>query len=101
MLSPPVTSSSERQRTRSIPAQVIADLKDSPAIFSFDLRKIPVQADQIQRELNRTVWNGNIRLALRADNNSSFSKSCSGRSATPAARPRPRSTTPSATCRKR
>ena len=62
------------QRTSLIPPHVIADLKDSPAIFSFDLRKIPVQADQIQRELNRTVWNGNIRLALRADNNSSFSK---------------------------
>jgi chemotaxis signal transduction protein len=62
------------QRASLIPAQVLADLKDSPAIFSFDLRKIPVQADQIQRELNRTVWNGNIRLALRADNNTSFSK---------------------------
>jgi chemotaxis signal transduction protein len=62
------------QRASLLPEQVLADLKDSPAIFSFDLRKIPVQADQIQRELNRTVWNGNIRLALRADNNSSFSK---------------------------
>lgn len=62
------------QRAALLPAQVLADLKDSPAIFSFDLRKIPVQADQIQRELNRTVWNGNIRLALRADHNTSFSK---------------------------
>lgn len=62
------------QRASLLPVQVLADLKDSPAIFSFDLRKIPVQADQIQRELNRTVWNGNIRLALRTDTNSSFSK---------------------------
>lgn len=57
-----------------IPAQVLGDLKDSPAIFSADLRKIPGQADEIQRELNRTVWNGNIRLALRADANSDFAK---------------------------
>lgn len=64
----------QAQRASLLPVQVLADLKDSPAIFSFDLRKIPVQADQIQRELNRTVWNGNIRLALRADSNSSFSK---------------------------
>jgi chemotaxis signal transduction protein len=57
-----------------IPAQVLDDLKDSPAIFSAELRKIPGQADEIQRELNRTVWNGNIRLALRADANTGFAK---------------------------
>jgi chemotaxis signal transduction protein len=30
-------------------------------LFSEDLRSIPVQADYIQHELERTVWNGNVR----------------------------------------
>jgi chemotaxis signal transduction protein len=42
---------------------VVAALRDSETIFSEALRRIPRQADAIQRELNRTVWNGNVRLA--------------------------------------
>ena len=57
-----------------IPPNILAELKDSAAIFTEALRKIPGHADQIQRELNRTVWNGNIRLGLRDDANSGFAK---------------------------
>ncbi len=37
-----------------------AIMKDSH-LFSDHLRSIPIQADQIQNELERTVWNGNVR----------------------------------------
>ncbi|MBM0108681.1 chemotaxis protein CheW [Steroidobacter sp. S1-65] len=60
--------------TRSISRQLLAELRESHTIFSASLRKIPVQADGIQRELNRTVWNGNVRLATSADHNSDFTK---------------------------
>lgn len=46
---------------------LLEQLRQSTTIFSDGLRRIPLQAEQIQRELNRAVWNGNIRLAKRAD----------------------------------
>lgn len=59
---------------REITAGLLSDLRASTTIFSPGLRRIPVQAEQIQRELNRAVWNGNIRLALRADASIQFAK---------------------------
>ena len=54
-----------------ISEQMLAQLRDSAVIFSDELRRIPRQADEIQRELNRAVWNSNVRLGQRtADNNS-------------------------------
>jgi chemotaxis signal transduction protein len=53
----------------AVSQQMLANLSDSQAIFSEALRRIPPQADQIQRELNRAVWNGNVRLAARAESN--------------------------------
>ncbi len=42
--------------------QAILDaVMNDPRLFSEDLRSIPVQADYIQHELERTVWNGNVR----------------------------------------
>lgn len=55
-------------------ADVLNELRSSEAIFSEALRRIPQQADQIQRELNRTIWNGNVRLAERTDGNRDFAK---------------------------
>lgn len=40
---------------------VLADVMSNPSLFSEDLRNIPLQADRIQCELNRSVWNGNVR----------------------------------------
>lgn len=57
-----------------IPRELLAALRESQTIFSPALRKIPVQADAIQRELNRTVWNGNVRLATSKDTSSDFTK---------------------------
>lgn len=58
----------------TIPRDLLSALRESETIFSPVLRKIPVQADGIQRELNRTVWNGNVRLASSADSGSDFTK---------------------------
>ncbi len=44
--------------------------------FARDLQAIPQQADAIQRELNRSVWNANVRQgrAAQAASNPAFSK---------------------------
>lgn len=60
--------------TKAIPSDLLAALRESKTIFSPALRKIPTQADAIQRELNRTVWNGNVRLASSTDSGSDFTK---------------------------
>ncbi len=44
-----------------VTSDVLADVMSNPSLFSEDLRNIPLQADKIQRELNRSVWNGNVR----------------------------------------
>ncbi|MDY6944837.1 MAG: chemotaxis protein CheW [Pseudomonadota bacterium] len=62
------------EATKAIPRELLAALRESQTIFSPALRKIPVQADAIQRELNRTVWNGNVRLATSTDSGSDFTK---------------------------
>lgn len=59
---------------KHISRELLAALRESETIFSPALRKIPVQADAIQRELNRTVWNGNVRLATSTDSSSDFTK---------------------------
>lgn len=62
------------EASHAIPRELLAALRESQTIFSPALRKIPAQADAIQRELNRTVWNGNVRLATSTDTGSDFSK---------------------------
>jgi len=57
-----------------IPEQMLTQLRDSALIFSDELRRIPRQADEIQRELNRAVWNSNVRLGQRTADNSNFAK---------------------------
>ncbi|MGE4555693.1 MAG: chemotaxis protein CheW [Desulfovibrionaceae bacterium] len=41
--------------------RVLSAVMNDPRLFSEALRSIPVQADRIQAELERTVWNGNVR----------------------------------------
>jgi len=41
--------------------EILDAVMNDPRLFSEDLRSIPVQADHIQHELERTVWNGNVR----------------------------------------
>jgi chemotaxis signal transduction protein len=49
-------------------------LSDSEVLFSSELRRIPAQARRIQEELNRSVWNGNVRLSSRAETGNGFAK---------------------------
>lgn len=60
--------------TRQITKELLAGLRESTTIFSSELRQIPYHAERIQRELNRAVWNGNIRLAQRADASTHFAR---------------------------
>ncbi|MTW20146.1 chemotaxis protein CheW [Allochromatium palmeri] len=47
-------------------------------LFSDALRNIPRQADKIQKELDVTVWNGNVRIANTKSGENSFSKTLLG-----------------------
>jgi chemotaxis signal transduction protein len=55
-------------------SEVLTDLRSSAATFSSALREIPRQADAVQRDLNRSVWNGSVRLSLTESGNSTFAK---------------------------
>lgn len=59
---------------KGVAEEVLRDVRENPAIFSAALRSIPRQADKIQRELNRSVWNGNVRQSGSQTGNASFSK---------------------------
>jgi chemotaxis signal transduction protein len=54
--------------------ETLADLRASAATFSTALREIPHQADAVQRDLNRSVWNGSVRLSLGDGSNGTFAK---------------------------
>lgn len=62
------------QMLKGVPEDVLRDVRENPAIFSEGLRNIPRQADRIQRELSRSVWNGNVRLGGDQTGNAAFSK---------------------------
>lgn len=58
-----------------IAPEVLETVMDSPALFGEVLRSVPIQADRIQRDLNRSVWNGNVRQSsAKRALNPSFSK---------------------------
>ena len=58
----------------SCSAQVLADLRATASRFSAALREIPHKADAVQRDLNRSVWNGSVRLSLGNGSNGTFAK---------------------------
>lgn len=45
--------------------EILDAVMSDPRLFSDNLRSIPVKADRIQHELERTVWNGNVRESDR------------------------------------
>ncbi len=54
------------EKTRSTPLSMVSPealsvAMANPSLFTEALRNIPLQAERIQRELNRSVWNGNVR----------------------------------------
>jgi len=64
----------ERTENVGCTSEVLSDLRASGATFSAALREIPRQADAVQRDLNRSVWNGSVRLSLTDSGNSTFAK---------------------------
>lgn len=61
--------------TDKIPQKLLDRIMEYSQLFCENLRNIPLQAEQIQRELNRSVWNGNIRQCRSGQTkDSSFSK---------------------------
>jgi chemotaxis signal transduction protein len=65
---------SQDQSAAGLDERVLQDLCESEALFSTELRRIPHQARRIQEDLNRSVWNGNVRLSVRNDNGNTFAK---------------------------
>ncbi|WP_153109843.1 chemotaxis protein CheW [Propionivibrio limicola] len=60
---------------KEIDAALLRMVMDSPSLFGDELRNIPLQANRIQRDLNRSVWNGNVhQSSSRRALNPSFSK---------------------------
>jgi chemotaxis signal transduction protein len=53
---------------------LIETVMRNPALFSDALRSIPQQAAHIQGDLNRSVWNGSVRLSEGGGGNVAFSK---------------------------
>lgn len=54
--------------------EMLSDIRRNATNFSAGLREIPQQADSIQRDLNRSVWNGSVRLSTGAAANVTFAK---------------------------
>lgn len=46
---------------KNIPKDTLGTVMERSQLFGESLRSIPQQADRIQQELNRSVWNGNVR----------------------------------------
>ncbi len=60
---------------KSIASDMLDTVLKHSTLFSGELKMIPQKADQIQRELDVTVWNGNVQIANSKTNENSFSKS--------------------------
>lgn len=63
------------QVLRGLDARILSEAQRCASVFAAELRDIPQRADSIQRELNRSVWNGNVRLAMQAGKEGAFSRS--------------------------
>ncbi|MDQ8021794.1 MAG: chemotaxis protein CheW [Moraxellaceae bacterium] len=78
----PLQHAFERSRgeaLRHIDPQALQAVMRSPAMFGERLRDIPLQADEIQRALNRSIWNGHVRMSRQQQSgtaavNSAFAK---------------------------
>lgn len=65
----------EQASARRIDEKTMHKVVNASTLFSDDLIDIPRQADRIQRELDVTVWNGNVQIANTKSGDNSFSKS--------------------------
>jgi chemotaxis signal transduction protein len=64
----------EGERGAGLGEDLLAAVTGESGLFSEDLRSVSRQAAMIQRDLNRSVWNGSIRQAGSTAANAAFSK---------------------------
>lgn len=74
----PVEHAFEKNATSKLSGikdEILEAVMNNKALFSEELRDIPKQADLIQKELDRTVWNGNVKQSSsKRVMNTAFSK---------------------------
>ena len=74
----PLEFAFERNETRllqHINRQALDAVTHHPTLFSDELRMIPEQAEGIQEDLNRSVWNGSVRqVEASSQGNAAFAK---------------------------
>jgi chemotaxis signal transduction protein len=58
----------------NIDGAVLDAVMQHPDLFTEELRNIPLQAEKIQQDLNRSVWNGSVRQVDNKRDNATFSK---------------------------
>ncbi|QEP45220.1 chemotaxis protein CheW [Ectothiorhodospiraceae bacterium BW-2] len=66
---------SVNQTQKQINSVMMKKVVSASTLFADDLVDIPRQADRIQRDLDVTVWNGNVQIANTKTGDNSFSKS--------------------------
>lgn len=66
---------SDTSSGENIDQKILESVMQSSTLFPAELKTIPVQAERIQRELNTTVWNGNVQIANTKTGDNTFSKS--------------------------
>jgi hypothetical protein len=60
---------------KELDGSALAEVMNSASLFGDVLRAIPKKAEHIQRDLNRSVWNGNVRQSGgKKASNPSFAK---------------------------
>jgi len=57
-----------------VDSAALAAVTQHPTLFSDELRRIPEQAEAIQEDLNRSVWNGSVRQLEGSQTDTSFAK---------------------------
>ncbi|KAB2919201.1 MAG: chemotaxis protein CheW [Dechloromonas sp.] len=58
----------------NVDGNALAAVTQHPTLFSEALRRIPEQAEAIQEDLNRSVWNGSVRQVDNGQTSNAFAK---------------------------
>ncbi|MFP4486783.1 MAG: chemotaxis protein CheW [Campylobacterales bacterium] len=63
------------QKSYQVDEKVLEAVMKTSNLFPDELKTIPQKAERIQKELNSTVWNGNVQIANTKSGDNTFSKS--------------------------
>jgi len=64
------------EQKTAVDAAMLDAVLESSSVFPDDLKTIPFEAEKVQKELDVTVWNGNVQIAnTKSSGENSFSKS--------------------------